>query len=161
MYFLCYEQVEREIMYFGVFAFGLAEVMMETIATYYLSQNIPFKHFFINITIVGFVRCGFGTSVGAAIVERVFRITSVKNYMIAAEGITANNVSDATMQLYQQQGLMMALKDTYGAAIFVGVILMIIILLSNYTTTITRFVPRIMSVRRWMTRASAPDPTLN
>jgi hypothetical protein len=99
--------------------------------------------------------------VGAAIVERVFRITSAKNYMIAAEGITANNVSDATMQLYQQQGLMMALKDTYGAAIFVGVILMIIILLSNYTTTITRFVPRIMSVRRWMTRASAPDPTLN
>jgi hypothetical protein len=161
MYFLCYEQVEREIMYFGVFAFGLAEVMMETIATYYLSQNIPFKHFFINITIVGFVRCGFGTSVGAAIVERVFRITSAKNYMIAAEGITANNVSDATMQLYEQQGLMMALKDTYGAAIFVGVILMIIILLSNYTTTITRFVPRIMSVRRWMTRASAPDPTLN
>lgn len=160
MYFLCYEQTTKEMLYFGIFAFGLAEVMMETVATYYLSQTIPFKHYFINITIIGFMRCGFGTSIGGAIVERVFSITSAKSYMIAAENITANNVSEATMQLYQQQGLMMALKDAYGAAIFVGLLVMLFILMSNYTTTITRFVPRIMSVRRWMSSKTAPDPTL-
>jgi hypothetical protein len=161
MYFLCYEQTEREMLYIGTFAFGLAEVMMETIATYYLSQTIPFKHFFMNITIVGFVRCGFGTAIGAAIVERVFRITSAKNFMIAAENITSNNINDSVMQVYQQQGLLMSLKDAYGAAIFVGIAVMLIILISNYSTTITRFVPRIMSVRRWMSSKSAPDPTLN
>jgi hypothetical protein len=161
MYFLCYDQTSKEMLYFGVFAMGLAEVMMETIATYYLSQNIPFQHFFMNITIVGFVRCGFGSSIGAAIVERVFNITSTKNYMIAAENITPNNVSDVLMQTYQQQGLMMALKDAYGAAIFVGIIVILIVLMSNYSTTITRYVPRMISVRKWMLNKSAPDPTLS
>jgi hypothetical protein len=161
MYFLCYDQTQKEMLYFGVFAMGLAEVCMETIGTYYLSQNIPFQHFFINITIVGFVRCGFGSSIGAAIVERVFSITSAKSYMIAAENLTANNISESAMQLYQQQSLMMALKDAFGATIFVGLIVMLFIMMSNFSTGITRYVPRIMSVRRWMSSKNAPDPTLN
>jgi hypothetical protein len=81
--------------------------------------------------------------------------------MIAAENLTANNISESAMQLYQQQSLMMALKDAFGATIFVGLIVMLFIMMSNFSTGITRYVPRIMSVRRWMSSKNAPDPTLN
>ncbi len=161
MYFLCYEQTAREMLYFAVFALGAAEVMIDTIVTYYMSQTIPFKHFFMNITIVGFVRCGFGSSVGAAFVERVFQITSAKSYMIAAENITADNCNDAVMQLYNQQALLMSIKDAYGTVAFVVVITLLIVLLSNYRTTITRFLPGISSVRKWMSGKNVPDPTLH
>jgi hypothetical protein len=161
MYFLCYDQTAKEMLYFGIFAFGVAEVMMDTIATYYLSQSIPFIHFFMTITIMGFVRCGFGSSIGTALASRVFAITAAKDYMIASESITPSTISDVTMNIYAHQGLLMAIKDAYGAAIFVGIAMILIVLISNYRTTITRFLPRIMAVRRWMTSSTPTDPTLS
>jgi hypothetical protein len=161
MYFLCYDQTAKEMLYFGIFAFGVAEVMMDTIATYYLSQSIPFIHFFMTITIMGFVRCGFGSSIGTALASRIFAITAAKDYMIASESITPSTISDVTMNIYAHQGLLMAIKDAYGAAIFVGIAMILIVLISNYRTTITRFLPRIMAVRRWMTSSTPTDPTLS
>jgi hypothetical protein len=159
MYFICDTATDKETMYLAVFAFGMAEVMADTIATYYLSQTIPFKHFFMNLTIIGFVRCGVGTAAGAAIVQRLFHWSCSKNMMVASESLSLNNVSDTVMTYFSQQGMLMALKESYGWLIFVGVIMLTFILLSNYRTTIMHFVPRMVAVSRWMTHAGTKDPT--
>jgi hypothetical protein len=65
------------------------------------------------------------------------------------------------MQLYNQQALLMSIKDAYGTVAFVVVITLLIVLLSNYRTTITRFLPGISSVRKWMSGKNVPDPTLH
>jgi hypothetical protein len=79
--------------------------------------------------------------------------------MVASESLSLNNVSDTVMTYFSQQGMLMALKESYGWLIFVGVIMLIFILLSNYRTTIMHFVPRMVAVSRWMTHAGTKDPT--
>jgi hypothetical protein len=160
MYFLCsFADTAQEMLYFGVFALGAAEAMMECIATYYLSQNIPFQHFFMNITIIGFMRCGFGTSIGGAFIHRVYHHATTYNFMVGSESLTANAVNPETMAAYAQQSLLQAIQDTYAVAAVVGFAVILVVLMSNYRSTITRYVPRLMAVRRWMT-GTAPDPTL-
>jgi hypothetical protein len=147
-------------MYLALFALGVSEVMIETIATFYLSQTIPFKHFFMNITIIGFWRCGPGTAAGGALVHRFFNWATAKNMMIATENITPGSLFSGNMPDFEVQGLLMAIKESYGLMITVGILMMLIIMISNYHTSIKRFVPRIMAVRSWITNKQASDPTI-
>ncbi len=54
---------------------------------------------------------------------------------------------------------MMATKETYGYMILLGIFMMAMVLLSSYATTVKRFVPRMISVRRWL-GGRGDDPTL-
>lgn len=166
MYFLIDSTMPKEMMYVPLVAFGIAEVIMEAVATYYLSQAIPFQHFFQTIAIIGFVRAGAGTAMAAAIVHRLFNWSMAKNFMVSSsnvDGLT-NNITlpsflpnEAVVSL---QSLMISLKECYGYLIYVGVIMLIIVLLSNYKTSIRRFLPRVMAVRSWLTNRHAKDPSL-
>jgi hypothetical protein len=160
MYFICDTATDKETMYLALFALGVSEVMIETIATFYLSQTIPFKHFFMNITIIGFWRCGPGTAAGGALVHRFFNWATAKNMMIATENITPGSLFSGNMPDFEVQGLLMAIKESYGLMITVGILMMLIIMISNYHTSIKRFVPRIMAVRSWITNKQASDPTI-
>lgn len=153
MYFIVGNETDKETMFPAMFALGVCEVMMETIATYYLSQAIPFPHFFTNITIVGFVRCGVGTAAGGAIVHKLFHWASTKHIMVASENV-------ASVPDFATHGLIMALKECYGALSILCIIVMLFILIANFSGTVSRLVPRMMAVRRWMTHRDAPDPTL-
>lgn len=165
MYFSIDSTVNKEVFYLPLVALGIAEVMMEAMATYYLSQAIPFKHFFQTIAIIGFVRAGFGTSIGSAVVDRLFNWSLAKNFTISSEAIDCVLVSNGSFRFDQlmsnmsTQSIMLALKETYGYVIFVGIVMLMIVLLSNYKTTIRRMLPRLVSVRRWLVNPSAQDPT--
>jgi hypothetical protein len=165
LYYMCDNQTDKETLYLAMFALGVSEVMMETVTTYYLSQKIPFKHFFMNIAIVGFVRCGVGTAAGAAIVHRLFSWAQTKSFMIASESFTHDTptgqfINDfSTDQVISLQSMMMALKECYGYMILLVIVVLLFILLSRYRTDIRRFVPRMMSIRRWMSHPTSPDPT--
>lgn len=150
MYYLCDTQTDKELMYFAIFAFGVAEVMMETVATYYLSQTIPFPHFFMNITIAGFIRCGAGSAAGAAIVHRIFNWTMAKSSMIVSESIPDSATAFQVGDSFATQSLLMALKESYGYIILAGILIISIILLSSYHTTIKQFVPKLITVNKWM-----------
>jgi hypothetical protein len=161
MYFIVDTATDTETMYFAAFALGVAEVMMETIATYFLSQNIPFVHFFMNITIAGFVRCGVGTAAGGAIVHRIFSHSMTRGYMVVSESIGYDNMTPEMVDYASLQSLLMALKESYGWLILVGIVMLLIILLSNYRSTITRFVPRMVTVSSWMIGRRAEDPSID
>ncbi len=160
MYYLCDTATDKETMYLAVFAFGVAEVMMETMATYYLSQRIPFPHFFMNIAIIGFVRCGVGTAAGAALVHRLFHWSLTKQGMVVSEHLVVGTDGRVIADAMSKQPLLLALQESYGVLIVVGVLLMVIILLSHYRSTMTHFLPRLMAVRMWMTHRRTEDPML-
>jgi hypothetical protein len=161
MYFIVDTATDTETMYLAAFAFGIAEVMMETITTYFLSQNIPFVHFFMNITLAGFVRCGIGTAAGGAIVHRIFSYCMQKDFRIVSESIDFNNYSPAMMDYASTQSMLMALKESYGYLVIVGIIMLLYIMISNYTSEITRFVPRMITVRSWMVGRRKEDPAID
>ena len=152
MYFITGTQTDKETMYLAMFALGVSEVMIETVATYWLSQAIPFQHFFMNITIIGFVRCGMGTAAGGAIVHRLFAWATAKHMMVSSENVGA--LGD-----FAGHALEMALKESYGVMIVLGIVMMLFIMIANFSTPIVRLLPRLVSVRRWMTHNDAPDPT--
>lgn len=164
MYYIIDTDTSKETMYIALIAFGMAEVMMESIATYYLSQAIPFIHFFQTIAIIGFIRAGFGTALGAAIVHRLFNWSMSKNFMTSSSNIDGINNIDLPpfadlSNIITTQSLMISLKECYGFLIALGIIMLIIVLLSNYKTSIKRLLPRIMSVRMWLSRKNLQDPT--
>lgn len=165
MYFLIDAGVSKEMMYIPLIAYGIAEVMMEAMATYYLARAVPFIHFFQTIAIIGFIRAGIGNAIGGAIVHSLFSWTMAKNFTNSSEVIDDNLISsgfapfEQLASLTSVQSLMMAIKECYGYIIFIGMILLIIVLSSNYKTSIVRLVPKVMAVRSWITRSHAKDPT--
>lgn len=161
MYFMIDTGTSKEIISVPLMALGMAEVMMESVATYYLSQAIPFVHFFQTIAIIGFVRAGFGSSVAGAAVHRLFNWSASKNFMIASsniDGLETTQMSDSG-SIAAVQSVMMALKECYGYLVIIGIIMLVIVLMSNYKTAIRRLLPRLMSVRVWLTQKQAQDPT--
>lgn len=165
MYFLIDVDTNKEAMYLPLFALGMAEVMMESIATYYLSQAIPFIHFFMTISIIGFVRAGLGSAIGSAIVHRLFNWSMAKNFMLTSSNIDGTASANVLPQwldsasVVSTQSLMISLKECYGYLILVAIAFLVIILMTNYKTSIRRLLPRVMSVRRWLNNTSTQDPT--
>lgn len=166
MYFLIDGNTSKEMFMLPLVAFGMAEVMMEMIATYYLSQAIPFQHFFQTIALIGFVRAGVGNAIASAGVHRLFNWSMTKNFAICSGNIDGmvNTVAlpqdiDAGV-LTTVQSLMISVKECYGYLILLGIVMLVVVLLSNYKTAIVRFLPRVMSVRRWLSSDQSKDPTI-
>lgn len=126
MYFLITSATPKEFLYIPVSCLSVAEIMMETGATYILSQRIPWPYFFMNITIIGFVRCGMGSAAGAAIVEHMFDINTA------------------------QYGIVESIRECYGVGVIVCVASIMLVLLSNFKATPRKLVPKVITVFRML-----------
>ena len=47
--------------------------MIGSASNVYLSQSLPFSHFFFGLNSIGYIRCGIGTALGSATVQRLAR----------------------------------------------------------------------------------------
>jgi hypothetical protein len=83
-----------------------------------------------------------------------------KSYMVVSENITQQGDIESMSQLVGSQSLLVALKECYGILLYVGLIMLVIILLTNYHATVKRFLPRLISVRYWLVKKTK-DPTLS
>lgn len=124
MYFIAIPGTAKEILYIPVFFIAMVEVMMDTGVTYTLSQHIPFPVFFMNIAIVGFVRCGFGTAIGSAIIEHCYAAFA------------------------DQYGALTAVRECYGITAWVGIAVLGLILTSTFKSVPQQLVPTIVSVAK-------------
>lgn len=132
MYFIVTPETAKEYLYIPAFCLAVGEAMMETGATYALSQKVPWPVFFMNITIIGFVRCGLGTSAGAAIMENAFA------------------------KLNLEYGMVDAIRESYGAGAQICLVLITLILLSNFKSVPRKLVPKVISVFRMMNTKVSP-----
>lgn len=162
-YFLIDRSTESWKFYFPLFFFGMAEVMMESGATYMICTTIPFQHVFMNVAILGFVRCGAGTAAAGAIVEHLLAWSIKKNIMLtSAETEHFNDTLQPWFPDYfTQQNIMIAVKECFGYLILAGIAIMLIILFAKVSPPVGRLVPKMGAAARWIrSPRSAPDPTL-
>lgn len=131
MYFVCTPYAAKYYLYIPAFCLAIGEILMETGATYALSQRVPFPVFFMNITIIGFVRCGLGSAAGAALIERAFAVHTL------------------------EYGPVEAVRECFGIGALVCVAAMIVILASNFRTVPRQLVPKVFSVFRMLRKAPA------
>lgn len=149
MYFIIGTETAKYMMYVPLFCFGVALCMIETIGTWSMSQTVPFQHFFMNIAILGFVRCGPGNAAAAAIVERVY-----SHELAECMGDLSSNLDYLSEHISSYSDFIIthampvAMKETYGHLAIFGVLMLIIVLISNYQTTIRQLVPRLITVAR-------------
>lgn len=148
--FLIDPSTEAWLFALPLFAFGAAEVMMETGATFILAHTIPFPHFFMNIAIVGFARCGVGTAAAGAIVERLFAWSTTKHFMLTSSALPAATPPGGPWftSWFTTQNLMLALQECFGILTLLGLGLTLLVLTSRYRTTLTSLLPRLITVAR-------------
>lgn len=162
-YFLIDPSTEAWMFYVPLFAFGVAEVMIESGATYMVCRNIPFHHAFMNIAIIGLVRCGVGTAAASAIVERLFAWSLDKNMMLTASEPTPllGPLPEWMSGYIAQQNVMLAVKESLGWLILFGIVIALLILTAKYTPTLPRIMPKMGAAARWIrTSGKTPDPTI-
>jgi hypothetical protein len=165
MYFLIDGNTNKEAFYLPLVAVGISEVMLGVVSNVYVSQSVPFSHFFFGLSAIGYSRCGIGNAAAAAIVQRLYNWSSVKNHIDAAENIDGTVLpfdlpswSD-TLSEVSRQSIMISLKECYGYMIILSLLMIMLIMMSTYRNSVTRLIPRMATIRRWMSNPSATgDP---
>lgn len=164
MYFLIDGDTNKEAFYIPLVAVGISEVMIGSITNVYLSQSLPFSYFFAGLCAVGFSRCGIGNTAGAAIVQRLYNWSSVKNSINAADNIDGAILPfdmpswSETIAEVSRQSVMISLKECYGYLVIFGIVIILLIMMSTYRNKVTRVIPKMVAIRRWMNNPTADDP---
>jgi hypothetical protein len=113
---------------------------------------------------VGYCRCGIGNVAGAAMVQRLYNWASVKNSIEASENIDGTILPfdmpswSETISEISRQSVIITLKECYGYMAIFTVIVILIIMMSTYRNSVTRLIPKMASIRRWMNNPVTDDP---
>jgi hypothetical protein len=113
---------------------------------------------------VGFSRCGIGNVAGAALVQRLYNWSIVKNRIDASDNIDGTILpfdmpswSDTVSEV-SRQSVMISLKECYGYLVILGILMMLLIMMSTYRTHVRRVIPRMAAIRKWMNNPTTGDP---
>lgn len=162
-YFLIDKNTEARQFYIPLFALGMGEVMMECGATYMICRTVPFQHMFMNIAIIGFVRCGVGLAAAGAIVERLLAWSMTKNAMMLSSECHYAIIQNSSWfsDYFTQQTIMLSIQECYGCLAIFGMVMMLTILLARFSPPMNRILPTMNSVARWILRPNTTsEPTL-
>lgn len=156
MYFLIGAETNKEVFFIPLFAMGVAEVMIGSASNVYLSQTLPFSHFFFGLSAIGYIRCGIGYVAGNAFVQRMYNWAFRKNSMNASVNLDGTiqpfempSWSD-TLQEVSLQSVMITIKECYGYLVIIGIIAMLLIMMYQYKTPVKRLLPRMAAIRMWL-----------
>lgn len=164
MYFLIDDGVNKEAFYIPLFAFGVSEVMIGSASNVYLSQTLPFSHFFFGLSAIGYIRCGIGTAVGSSVVQRLYNWAIAKNGVNVSENLDGTMLSfdlpswSDTYSILTKQAVMLSIKECYGYIILVGIIMMLLIGVHHYRHPFIRLLPQMSAIRIWMNTEKTDDP---
>ena len=159
MYFLVDPQMNIEWLYLPTLLRGAGYVMIYISLTVYISGFVPFQHFFQVLSLLGFVRTGFGSAFGSAIYGRVMQHVLPGNYQLLAADLDAVNPVAAhipTGQLYgetMRQVMLVSVKELYGWTCIIGIFFLLMLLSYRYLNrnTVGRL-PGMRQIKRVMKR---------
>lgn len=164
MYFLIDGDTNREAFFIPLFALGVSEVMIGSASNVYLSQSLPFSHFFYGLSSIGYIRCGIGTALGSAAVQRMYNWAISKNCINAGENLDGTVLpfdlpswSD-TLSVVSKQAVMISIKECYGYLTAIGIVMMLLIIIHHYRMPVKRLLPRMSAIRIWMNKENTDDP---
>lgn len=141
LYFLIDASTEKYMLYLPLVFKGAGVSIVYTSLTYALAGCVTFVYYFEAMCVIGFIRTSFGAPLNSAIITRIFDYVHQEN--IASLGSTIDLMSTTTDSFsavyseFQRQMLMVSLKEVYGYAVIVAIIILIAILSSDYRYFIT------------------------
>ena len=117
MYFYISPEVNIERLYIPNFLRAFGYAIFFCTLTLYLEELMPFQHFFMSLTIAGFIRNGVVDSISSGTYSYLFR------YHVA------DNLARALQPIDVTQSIMMAVKYLYGATCLIGCFFLLLLML--------------------------------
>ncbi len=142
MYFIISPDMNIERLYLPSLIKNMGNVIVYIVFTLYLSQMVAFQHFFQSLCAVGFIREGIGSPIAVAVIDRVFKVTMQSNYYTMGSALDAVNPLTSSLPLtayvgeLQRQVMLTSIKEVFGYAILLGILLLIFILFTRYTRVV-------------------------
>jgi len=138
-----YEVLMSQLMWRGIniwhlwlpsFFFGFGHVGVFIALTVYAQAYCDFKYYFQVLCVLGFMRMGIGDVIGIAVWERA--LTGVMGQHLAEIGLMADYTNGLNFQqmasAISQEALLATLRELYGWAVVIGVIVLVIILIGHF-----------------------------
>lgn len=116
MYFYITPELNIERLYFPTFIRGFGYAIFFVTLTLYLEELMPFQHFFMGLTIAGFVRNGLLSSFGGGVYSFLMRKHVAENLV---SGLPFTPI----------ESLLMAIKQCYGVTCLVGCFFLLLLML--------------------------------
>lgn len=127
---------EKYMLYLPLVFKGAGVSLVYTSLTYALAGCVTFVHYFEAMCVIGFIRTSFGAPLNSAILARLFKYVSLENTATLGGEIDAMHpMAHSFMALYgefQRQILLVSLKEVYGYAVIVAIVILLAILASDY-----------------------------
>lgn len=136
LYFLIDASTEKYMLYLPLVFKGAGVSLVYTSLTYALAGCVTFIYYFEAMCVIGFIRTSFGAPLNSAILIRMFNHAQQEN--IAGLGSYIDSMysmADSFTSVYnefQRQILMVSLKEVYGYAVIIAIIILLAILASDY-----------------------------
>lgn len=136
LYFLIDPSTEKNMLYLPMLLKGAGVSIVYTSLTYALAGCVTFEYYFEAMCVIGFIRTSFGGPLSSAIMTRIFNNVKQANTANLSSYIDPMYYNCESFQTlyseFQRQMLMVSLKEVYGWAVIMAVIILLAILLSDY-----------------------------
>lgn len=136
LYFLIDASTEKYMLYLPLVFKGAGVSLVYTSLTYALAGCVTFIYYFEAMCVIGFIRTSFGAPLNSAILIRMFNHAQQENVAGLGSYIDSMySMADSFTSVYnefQRQILMVSLKEVYGYAVIIAIIILLAILASDY-----------------------------
>lgn len=136
MYFMIDISTEKYMFFLPMLFKGAGVGLVYTSLTYGLAGCVTFIYYFEAMCVIGFIRTSFGAPLSSAIMNRLFGMSVQDNMAdLGAHFDSMHPMADSLNLVYDEfyrQMLMVSLKEVYGYAVIMAVVILIAILLSDY-----------------------------
>ena len=162
MYFLIDPNMNIEWLYVPTLLRGAGYIILYISLTVYVTGIVPFQHFFQVLSILGFIRTGFGSVLGGAIYSRVWQHILPENFQTLSIELDEVNTALNAQTFHSiygeamKQATLVSLKEMYGWVCIVGVLFLALILFEKFLNkNVVGRLPRIRRIKHLMKRENA------
>lgn len=161
MYFIIDPNLNIEWLYVPTMLRGAGYAILYISLTVYVTGIVPFQHFFQVLSILGFVRTGFGSVFGSAVYNRILQYIVPENFQTismeldfvntAINPCSFGNIYSEAMK----QAMLVSLKEMYGWVCIIGVLFLCLLLSEKFLNkTLAGRLPRIRRIKCIMKRTN-------
>ena len=151
MYFLTGPATPLSAMVLPCLFSGIGHSLIFVVLTTYVESNTPFEHRFMMLTVLGLVRTGIASPIGAALYGHLLRAQMGHN--TALLGTTYHHAADAAQVV--QQAIMVSIRNLYGITVLIGMLAMIVLLLSRFGSKQYITLPTLRKIHATLTGTAA------
>lgn len=145
MYFLISPDTDVTMFYLPLIFRGAGHAIIYISLTVYAAKVIPFIYFFQALSVFGFIRTGFGSAMGNAIMERLYEVSMRQNADSLATNMDSVSLSavspDSLYAEFSRQLTLVSVKEVYGYAVMFGILILLIFLGTRYRTRLNFKMP--------------------